>query len=390
MRRRERTRRTGPIRVAYLTPDLDAGGAERQMLILAATLPSASFEVRFLLLSDRGVLAAEAEAVGARVHVLGLDRAQCTGIGLRCLPGLLRVIRRYRALTADVDIVDAWLIPSMIFAVFAQPFATGPILLGGRRSLNDVYASKSRLRRLLATIAARRMTAIVANSRIAAMEAHQVDGIAADRVRVIPNAVMPAMGDGGRRAPTRAGWGFDPAHIVVGCVGNYKPGKGLLSLLTVADQLRLERPDLRYVLVGEGPLRSDLERGIRRLALGDIVVLHGREANARSLYGAFDIFVQASDSEGLPNVILEAAASGLPIVATSVGGTPEILSSNVDAILVPSGDVQGIASAISELAVDPGLRDRLGRAALARSADYAPARLAEIDRGALSRTGWPV
>jgi glycosyltransferase involved in cell wall biosynthesis len=292
-------------------------------------------------------------------------------------------------LTADVDIVDAWLIPSMIFAAFAQPFAMGPVLLGGRRSLGDVYATKSRLRRVLATAAARRMTAIVANSRIAAMEARQIDGIAADRVRVIPNAVVPAVTDDGRRAATRAGWGFDDGHLVVGCVGNYKPGKGLLSLLTVADQLRHERPDLRYVLVGEGPLRSDLEQGIQRLALDDVVVLHGRETNARSLYGSFDIFVQASESEGLPNVILEAAASGLPIVATSVGGTSEILSSNVDGILVPKGDVQGIASAVSRLAADPVLRERLGRAAVARSADYAPARLAEstaaIYRGLLGR-----
>ena len=67
-----------------------------------------------------------------------------------------------------------------------------------------------------------------------------------------------------------------------------------------------------------------------------------------------------------------AGEGGLPIVATAVGGTPEILSSPVDGILVPSGDVQGIAAAISELAVDPGLRDRLGRAALARSSTPSP------------------
>ena len=389
IRRRARTRQDGPIRIAYLTPDLDAGGAERQMLILAQTLAKSSFEVRFLLLSARGVLVDEAEAAGARVHVLGLDRAHCAGIGLRCLPMALRALRRYRALTADVDIVDAWLIPSMIFAALAQPFARGPVLLGGRRSLGDVYATKSRVRRLLATVAARRMTVIVANSRIAAGEARQIDGIGAERIRVIPNAVLPASGHTERRASARAGWRFDDSQVVVGCVGNYKPGKGLLSLLTVADQLRQERPELRYVLVGEGPLRSDLEDGIERLALHDIVVLHGRDADARSLYGSFDIYVQASDSEGLPNVILEAAASGLPIVATAVGGTSEILTSNVDGILVAKGDVHGLASAVSELAADPGLRDRLGRAALARSADYAPARLAEstaaLYRGLLGR-----
>jgi len=346
------------------------------MLILAANLPRDSFHVRFLLLSGPGALSPEAVAAGSSVHVLGIDHASCSGLGLRCLPSALAAIRRYRALTRDVDIVDAWLIPAMIFAAIAQPLARVPVLMGGRRSLGDVYASKSAYRRRLARLAARRMDVVVANSRAAADEAVNVDGIRADHVLVIPNAVVPASPQPGTRTAIRAAWGFDDDVLVVGCVANYKEGKGLTSLVTAAHQLRQRMPDLRYVLVGEGPLRADLERAIDRHELTRIVVLHGRTADARTLYPAFDMFVQASESEGLPNVVLEAAASGLPIVATSVGGTTEILTANVNAVLVPKNDLERLTAAIAEVADDAALRDRLGRAARARAADYAPARLA--------------
>ena len=84
-------------------------------------------------------------------------------------------------------------------------------------------------------------------------------------------------------------------------------------------------------------------------------MLNGRAADARALYPAFDIYVQASESEGLPNAVLEAAACGLPIVATAVGGTTEILTSDIDGVLVPKGDRERLASAIAEVADDPGV-----------------------------------
>ena len=123
------------------------------------------------------------------------------------------------------------------------------------------------------------------------------------------------------RAAHRAGWGFGPAGDRGRRVANYKPLKGLESLLRTAAMLRPVIPGLRLVLVGEGPHRRLLEQMVADLGLGDTVRLHGPEADARCLYGAFDIVVQASESEGLPNVLLEAAAAGRPIAATAAGGT---------------------------------------------------------------------
>lgn len=345
------------------------------MVILAGALPRDRFEVRFLLLSDGGPLADQAEAVGAHVHVLGLRPQDCSRLRPGCLTAAVGALRRYRALTADVDIVDAWLGPAMTFAMLAQPLVRVPVLLGGRRWLGDLYEAKPWYRKVATAAAARRMDAIVANSRAAARELVADDGVAPERVHVIPNAVLPAISSQSDRERYRAGWGFAESHVVAGCVANYKAEKGLGLLIDAADRLREQAPELRVVMVGEGPLRSWLEAEIRHRQLESIVRLHGSEPDARRVYAAFDLFVQASETEGLPNVVLEAAAAGLPIVATAVGGTEEVLTAGQDALLVNSGDAPALAGAIRRLADDRELRQRLGQAARVRAADFLPERL---------------
>jgi glycosyltransferase involved in cell wall biosynthesis len=345
------------------------------MVILAGALPKEQFEVRFLVFSERGPLAEQAEAAGARVHVLGLRQEDCAPFRPQCLRAAIRALRRYRALTVDVDIVDAWLGPAMIFAMLAQPLVRVPTLLGGRRWLAGLYRSKPWYRRAATLAAARRMDAIVTNSRVAAAELITQDGVAPDRVHVIPNAVLPAVSSPAGRQRYRAGWGFSADHLVAGCVANYKAEKGLGLLIDAAGHLRDQVPELRFVIVGEGPLRGELEAQIRRRQLESIVRLHGTEPDARLVYSAFDLFVQASETEGLPNVILEAAAAGLPIVATSVGGTSEIVTTEQNALLVESGDAAALATAIGRMAAAPELRERLRHAALMRAADFSEERL---------------
>ena len=367
---------SGALRVALLAPSLHPGGAERQMLLLAAAMPRATFDLRFLVLSEPGDLAAEAAALGVPVHVLGLRRDACRSITPRCLGDARRALVAYRRLTRDVDIVDAWLVPAYTFAGLAQLVARVPVLIAGRRSTFDVERTRTWYREAAGRLAMHGVGAIVANSQAAANDAIAFERIDPARIHVIRNAVVPFATTDAERAGLRSAWGFSPNDVVVGCVANYKPGKGHRALLEVAGDLRDRFPQLRYCFVGDGPLRAELEGEVRRRGLGHLVTLHSGERDARRLYGAFDIAVQASDSEGLPNVVLEAAAAGLPIVATAVGGTPEILTGGVDGLLVPRGDRPGLARAITALAEAPELRQRLGRAARARAEDFSPTRLA--------------
>jgi glycosyltransferase involved in cell wall biosynthesis len=347
------------------------------MMFLAGALHREAFDVRLLAMSERGELASEAEALGIPVYQLGIDRDSFRASPIGGARSIAAAVGRYRRLTRDVDVVDAWLVPAYTFAGVLQPVSRVPVLLAGRRSSLDVHRTRTRLREAGGAIAMRGVDAIVANSASAAAEAVDIEHIPADRVHVIRNAVVPVPLSSDERDELRSAWGVSSDEVLVGCVGNYKPGKGQELLVEVATRMRDRFPDVRFRLVGDGDLRPSLEAEIAARGLGRTVALHSGERDARRLYGAFDIAVQASDSEGLPNAVLEAAAAARPIVATDVGGTREIITSGQDGILVPKGDVDGLVDGLGLLAADPGLRARLGTAAGLRAADFSPDRLAE-------------
>jgi glycosyltransferase involved in cell wall biosynthesis len=371
-----RRRNDGRIGVAYLTPTLAPGGAERQMLLLASALPEAEFAVRFLVLSELGAWAPEARQLGVPVDLLGVDRTAFLRRDPRFATSMLRALRAYVRATRRVDIVDAWHVPSFTFAATAQPFARVPVLLAGRRSTTDLYANKPALQRVAGALASRAVDAVVANSAVAARQAVEREGIPDHKVHIIRNAVLPIERDLEARRRYRDGWGFGPDDLVVGCVANYKPGKGQMDLLVAMAWLRDRLPNVRLVLVGDGPDRDELERAIGQMGLARSALLVGRIAEARNVYGAFDVAVQASHSEGLPNTILEAAAARLPIVATDVGGTREIVADGASALLVPAGDPPALGAALERLALDGDLRERLAEAARHGVDAFSVARLA--------------
>lgn len=365
----------GPIRVAFVAPTLNPGGAERQMLYLASALPREMFDLRFVLLSERGPLAAEAESLGIPVHLLGLSRESCRGLRPQCLGTAIGALRRYRDLSRDVQIVDAWTVPAYTFAGLARPIAGVPVVIAGRRSLANVVRTRTRVREAARSLAMRRIDAVVANSQVAATEAITLEGLDPSRVHVIRNAVIPIVIPDAERDRLRGTWGFTGEDLVVGCVATLREGKGHDLLLDVAMDLRDRYPQLRYVFTGSGPAAGWIHEQIQLRGLGGIVVIHSGEPDARRIYGAFDIVAQASETEGLPNAVLEGAAAGRPIVATSVGGTAEILTSERDGLLVHKGDRAGMATSLGRLALDPVLRQLLGKAAADRARDFSVERL---------------
>ena len=170
--------------------------------------------------------------------------------------------------------------------------------------------------------------------------------------------------DRGERAALRAEWGADDATVVVGAVGRLVAEKGYPELFAAARRLD---PQVRLVVVGGAdPEKSDaVAAGAIEDATAGGVVFLGHRHDVDRLLGAFDVFVLASHREGQPRAAMEAAATGLPVVATDIRGCRQVVDDGVTGLLVPVGDVKALAAALSSLVADGERRQTMGAAAAA-------------------------
>jgi len=171
------------------------------------------------------------------------------------------------------------------------------------------------------------------------------------------------------REEVRRSLGFDPDDIVVGTIACLKPQKAPLDFVRAAAAAHAECPQLRFFIAGDGELRSAVEREVERLGLTDVVRLLGWRHDVPDLLHAMDLFLLTSLFEGLPRAVLQAMAAGIPVIATEVDGTPEVVEQDVTGLLVPPGDPDATAAALVRAAGDADLRKRLVEAAQRRLDD---------------------
>ncbi len=187
-------------------------------------------------------------------------------------------------------------------------------------------------------------------------------------VQVLPNGIDPAafcrQGDSRRRI--RASLDIAETDVVVGAVGRIEQEKRFDMLLEAMARLLPRRPELRLVIVGEGSLKACLHDQMRRLGIADRCHLVGHRHDVVDLYQAFDVFVQSSDREGSPTVVVEAMAMEVPVVATEVGGTRELVRHEVHGLLVPRRDPLALADAIEQTLRAPDATAQRVAAARAR------------------------
>ena len=230
------------------------------------------------------------------------------------------------------------------------------------------------------------------------IESYLVDrvGIGADRVERICNGVdttrfFPAP-DAGRTA--LPGSPFEAAgSIVVGTVGRLQAVKDQITLVRAFARVRQQggaaAQALRLLIAGDGPLRGEVEAEIRRAGLGDVVWLAGERKDVADVMRSLDMFVLPSRTEGISNTILEAMASGLPVIATAVGGNAELVVPGDTGALVPPANPDAIADELMCYAADAALRHRHGAAGRQRvaqsfSLDAMVARYTALYAGLLS------
>ncbi|HEY9142387.1 MAG TPA: glycosyltransferase family 4 protein [Bryobacteraceae bacterium] len=221
-------------------------------------------------------------------------------------------------------------------------------------------------------------------------------GVPAARIEIVHNAIEPDWGRAALPAPAelRARLGIDPARKVILIVGRLSREKDHLALLRALSQLAAPRAgggatNIHLLIVGEGPERPSIEAAIRDLGLGEVVTLTGQVPSAEPYYGIADLAVLSSLSEGSPNALLEAMAARVPVVATAVGGIPEIVSDRETALLVPPRNPEALCRAMRELLANEtlagGLAARASELILTRHTPEARTRrLVEIYTAALA------
>jgi glycosyltransferase involved in cell wall biosynthesis len=340
------------VRVMRLFSRLNVGGPSLHVVYLTAGLRALGYETLLVVGREgprEGNLLDWARARGVEcLQLHGLGREILPWSDARSLVEIYRLMRRFRPTIVHTHAAKAGLVGRLAARLAGVPVRVhtfhGHVLRGYFGPL------RSRAFGLIERGLARTSSAIVAVSDAVKRELVELRVAPASRIRVIPLGLdlEPLAGSlprGALRGPARV-----PADApLVGCVGRLAAIKDLDTFLAAAALVRRARPEVRFALVGDGEERSRLEQVCRRAGLSDAVHFHGWQRDLASVYGDLDVAVNSSRNEGTPVALIEALAAGRPVVATRVGGTPDLLGDDERGLLVPPGDPQALARAVLDV-----------------------------------------
>jgi L-malate glycosyltransferase len=342
-----------PRRSILLIGDtLNLGGTEGQFVELGRRLDRSRWLLHVACIRAEGPLR-------PRLEQAGVEPWSCGGgsfLSPRFVPTVLRLARRIRAL--KIDLLHSFDFYSNILAIPAARLARVPVIIASQRDLGEL---RPRYQHRVHATVLNLATHILVNSA-AVSERLQATRVArAGRLSVIYNGV-----DVTRFAPPGS-TGAVSERSLIGVLASLRPYKGLRELVEAAADVIRAVPRARFEIWGEGPLGSELEARIDTLGLTQSIKLNGATNAPENALRRCHVFVHPSLSEASSNVVLEAMATGLPVVATTAGGTPALVEHGRSGLLVPPGDSKALATALVSVLNDPGLANRLATAARSRA-----------------------
>ena len=301
----------------------------------------------------------ERELADAGVRILKLDRT--SKFDLLAWRPLISLLRRER-----IDVLHAHKFGSNLWGAVIGRSTRVPVVVAHEQSWASARYSLSgeRVRGMLdRNVISRLADVFVAVSDADRRRMIEVEGIAPDRIRVLPNAVPAPLPTG---VDLRAELGISASAPVVATVCQLRAEKALDLLVDAAGFLRPEFPDLQVLIAGDGPEEPDLRKRIGDRGLNETVRLLGTRRDVPDLLAAADVTVCCSDFEGTPLSVMEYMGMGRPVVATRVGGLPEMIEDGVHGLLFEKRDARSLANALARLLRDPAERKAMGARAQER------------------------
>lgn len=371
-------------RILFLIDEMSAitaGGTERQLLQLVDIAWKSGLAPQICVL--RGTEWLTPQVAGCSVKHFQIEAIRSRS-GMASLQELLQWMRGEK-----FHILQAFFSESNLLGPWAGRLAGIPIILGTRRNLNHAMKEgPNRLGLRMQWVSNLLVDRIIANSEAVLQKVSESEWLSRPKLCVVYNGIDPLQmqPQPGDRARMRRELGLNDEHILVGNVSGLRKIKGVDLFVEAAALAYGKDRRLRFVLVGDGELRGEIEAQIKRVGLGPVFMLAGAADDVRPYLAAMDIAVLCSMGEGFSNSLLEYMAAELPIIATDVGGNKEALGGS--GILIPAGNVQSLVEAVGTF-LDPALRKAYAAEALKSvqrfDVKFAERKMQEIYWGHLGR-----
>ncbi len=334
---------------------LNIGGPSVHVILLTAGLTARGYLTRLVvgqehaqegnlldLAREKGVPCERLDALGREIRVLS---------DLRALYGLYRIIRDFRPQVVHTHAAKAGLLGRLAARLAGVPVVVhtyhGHVLRGYFGPV------KTAVFRALEALLSPFSDALIAVSEAVKQDLVGLGVAPAHHIRVVPLGLdLERFKEDLPRGGLRAAPGFSALSPLVGMVGRLVPIKDVPTFLRAAALVHEARPDTRFVLVGDGEQRAELERYAERLGLSRVIAFLGWRRDMEAVYGDLDVIVNSSRNEGTPVALIEALASAKPVVATRVGGTADLLADGAFGRLVAAEDPRALADAVLEVLDD--------------------------------------
>ena len=348
------------INILFVIPTLTIGGAEIQLYNLVKGLDKNKYKITVCCTTMGGAFVDRFEKIGIRPIILRKKHK----LGFLVLIRLIEIIRKQK-----IDIIHTWLFTANVWGRLAAKVCGVRIIISSER---NVTFWKSGVYRFIEKVLAPFSSVILANSQGVRDSLITFDRIPASKVKVIHNGLDLSRFDCMSNyddSAIRNEYGIDSHCIVIGNVCRIHPQKDLDTFTEMASLLIERYKNLSFLIIGgaylgqERPYMEHIVRRINALELSDKVTITGFVEDVPEFLSRVDIFVQTSTREGLSNALMEAMAMGKAVVATAVGGTPELIDDGINGYLVSPKDVNAISDRVGILIENLHIRSRFGDAA---------------------------